>query len=235
MELGNQNICIPQGAILCGDARMYRLMEIELSLCGVAQVTEAADADLWLLDLDDDTHRPTDAPEDCRILCWSRRGAENFSDLDLTSDRICFLKRPFVLEELEQSIRRLVSYSSDIFGVPREVEGSPAFVRREVREIFQSKAKELISPVEEGVILVDGAPVALTPREWALFTCLWDHRGQLVPKATLLEALCAVTDGGTVATNILEVYVCHLREKLEKPLARRMITTVRGKGYRMEL
>jgi len=68
-----------------------------------------------------------------------------------------------------------------------------------------------------------------------LFACLWDHRGQIVPKAALQEALGAATEGGVVTTNILEVYVCHLREKLEKPLARRIIITVRGKGYRMEL
>ena len=36
------------------------------------------------------------------------------------------------------------------------------------------------------------------------------------------------------ASKIVDVYVCRLRAKIEKPLGRRMIRTVRGVGYTLE-
>ena len=50
----------------------------------------------------------------------------------------------------------------------------------------------------------------------------------VVPRAELATLL-----GG--GGNSVEVYVCKLRAKIEKPLGRRMIHTVRGKGYRLEI
>ena len=35
-------------------------------------------------------------------------------------------------------------------------------------------------------------------------------------------------------TNKLEVYICFLRRKIERPTGLHLITTVRGKGYRLE-
>ena len=46
------------------------------------------------------------------------------------------------------------------------------------------------------------------------------------------EELAALLGGGG---HSVEVYVCKLRTKLEKPLGRRLIHTVRGVGYRMDV
>ncbi len=82
--------------------------------------------------------------------------------------------------------------------------------------------------ISDGVLAVGGRTVALTPSEWAIYRCLDMHRGEVVPR----EVLAACLSGG--GGNSVDVYVCHLRAKLEKPVGARMVWTVRGEGYKME-
>ena len=82
--------------------------------------------------------------------------------------------------------------------------------------------------VENGAVTLGGKPLALTPAEQAILEYLHARKGEAVPRAELSTLL----DGGG---NSVEVYICKLRAKIEKPLGRRMILTVRGKGYRMEI
>ena len=58
-----------------------------------------------------------------------------------------------------------------------------------------------------------------------------DHADQTVGKRELLEAVWGEDFEGD--PNIIEVYVGHLRRKLDEPFDRRNIETVRGKGYRL--
>ena len=81
--------------------------------------------------------------------------------------------------------------------------------------------------VGDGSVSVGGMAAPLTDAEWRVFSHLYDRRGKVVPR----EELAALLGGGG---NSAEVYVCHLRRKLEGPLGRRLITTLRGVGYRME-
>jgi hypothetical protein len=81
--------------------------------------------------------------------------------------------------------------------------------------------------VGNGTVSVSGTTVPLTDAEWRVFSLLYDRRGEVIPR----EELATLLDGGG---NSVEVYVCHLRRKLERPLGRRLITTLRGVGYRME-
>jgi len=67
----------------------------------------------------------------------------------------------------------------------------------------------------------------MTPAEYAILERLYARRGEAVTR----EELAALLGGGG---NSVEVYICKLRAKLEKPLGRRLILTVRGVGYRME-
>ena len=75
------------------------------------------------------------------------------------------------------------------------------------------------------------AEVALTARETALLEFLLRRRGEVVSKTDILDH---VWDGRFDGDpNIVEVYVGHLRNKLDRPFGRRSIQTVRGAGYRM--
>ena len=73
--------------------------------------------------------------------------------------------------------------------------------------------------------------VELTARELALLEFLLRHRDEVVSKREILDH---VWDTGYEGDpNIVEVYVRHLRNKLDRPFGRESIHTVRGSGYRL--
>lgn len=73
--------------------------------------------------------------------------------------------------------------------------------------------------------------VSLTSREFAVLDYLMRHRGQVVSKRDLIAGVW--DDDFEGDPNIVEVYVGHLRRKLDRPYARDSIQTVRGAGYRL--
>jgi two-component system OmpR family response regulator len=74
---------------------------------------------------------------------------------------------------------------------------------------------------------VDGAPLDLTAREWAVLDKLAQHPGVLVSRGQLEDALFEF--GAEVDSNAVEVYVSRLRKKIGHSL----IHTSRGLGYRL--
>lgn len=78
-------------------------------------------------------------------------------------------------------------------------------------------------------LCIDGQPVELTSREWAVLECLALNAGRLVSKARLQEAVMGFDN--VVTPNALEVYISRLRAKLA---AAALIRTVRGLGYRLD-
>lgn len=79
------------------------------------------------------------------------------------------------------------------------------------------------------VVTRAGKQVELTAREFDVLNVLLQHRNRLVPRTELLEEVW--TEGYTGSPNIADVYVGHLRKKLELPRGPRLIRTVRGKGF----
>ena len=73
--------------------------------------------------------------------------------------------------------------------------------------------------------------VRLTAREMALLEFLLRHKGEVVPKAEILEHVWDDSFDGD--PNVVEVYVAPLRNKLDRPFDREAIGTVRGTGYRL--
>ncbi len=76
-----------------------------------------------------------------------------------------------------------------------------------------------------------GAPIPLTGREFALLHHLMRHRGMVVSKLDLLQAVWDLHHDGS--DNLVEVYVGYLRRKIDTPFAVASIQTVRGSGYRL--
>ena len=74
--------------------------------------------------------------------------------------------------------------------------------------------------------------VRLTPREVALLELLLRRAGQVVSKREILDGVWDDDFDGD--PNIVEVYVGHLRNKLDRPFGRSSIVTVRGAGYRLD-
>ena len=55
------------------------------------------------------------------------------------------------------------------------------------------------------------------------------HRSEVVSRERILASVWE--GGGGAASNVIEVYVRYLRQKLEQHGGRRLLHTVRGQGY----
>jgi DNA-binding response OmpR family regulator len=74
-----------------------------------------------------------------------------------------------------------------------------------------------------------GRAIRLTRREFDLLHHLMEHRGRVQSRELLLQN---VWEKGEEATsNVVEVYIRHLRQKVDAPFERPLIRTVRGIGY----
>ncbi len=76
-----------------------------------------------------------------------------------------------------------------------------------------------------------GVEIELTSRELSVLEFLLRHRGEVVSKRQILDHVW--DDDFEGDPNIVEVYVRHLRNKLDRPFGRESIATLRGSGYRL--
>lgn len=74
-------------------------------------------------------------------------------------------------------------------------------------------------------------PIDLTAREFSVLELLMQRPGDVLSKKQILDGVWDFDFDGD--PNIVEVYVRHLRNKLDRPFARDGIQTLRGAGYRM--
>ena len=218
----------PRAAVLCTDSRLSRLLETELAYLGiVARSTESlpsSDGELCLIVADGDGFDPTACARaalacGCPLLLFGR---ESLDPAALPAKAV-FLRRPFALSDLEQCVRSLLA------GIP--VSGSLVGMSRNpaAPEAIPAPAAEVPAlAIENGAVTLGGKPLVLTPAEQTILEYLLARKGEAVPRAELAPLL----EGGG---NSVDVYICKLRAKIEKPLGRRMIVTVRGVGYRLEI
>jgi two-component system OmpR family response regulator len=75
----------------------------------------------------------------------------------------------------------------------------------------------------------DGVLIALQPREYRLLEYLMRHQGQVVTRAMLLQAVWDYHFDPQ--TNVIDVHVSRLRQKIEKEGEPALLQTVRGAGY----
>ena len=196
-----------------------RGMGVDVATTGEEAITRATatDYDVILLDVMLPGH---DGFEVCRRL----RAAEVWSPtlmltaLDEVKDRVRgldsgaddYLPKPFSFDELLARIRALLR------------RGAPS--RPTVLEVAELR----LDPATHRVWR-SGQELSLTPREFALLETLMRHPGQVLSKFELLEHVW--DDSYENRSNVIEVYVGYLREKLD----RGAIETVRGAGYRLRV
>ncbi len=77
-----------------------------------------------------------------------------------------------------------------------------------------------------------GDELRLTAREFDLLRYLAEHRGRVLSRTRLLDAVWDTThDPGT---NVVDVYISYLRAKVDKGRSSPLLHTVRGVGYVLE-
>jgi two-component system copper resistance phosphate regulon response regulator CusR len=74
-----------------------------------------------------------------------------------------------------------------------------------------------------------GKKIELTGKEYALLEYLATHPGRVFSRTMIIEHVWDQSFQGL--TNIVDVYVRHLREKLDDPFEHKLLHTVRGAGY----
>ncbi|MFZ0996249.1 MAG: response regulator transcription factor [Candidatus Dormiibacterota bacterium] len=138
-------------------------------------------------------------------------------------------------DETQDRIRGLDVGADDYLGKPFEFSELVARVRSVLRRRQPEQAALLrAGPLEldRGTRKVrrDGEEVELSSREFDLLAYLMEHRGEVLHRDRLLNAVWGVSFYGD--ENNLEVYVRYLRLKLADT-DRQLIQTVRGVGYRL--
>lgn len=115
----------------------------------------------------------------------------------------------------------------------------PVLVAR-LRALVRRGARERPAVLEAGDLRLDPAArrvfrgddeIALTARELSLLDFLLRRRDEVVTKAEIIADVWGSDFDGDA--NIVEVYVGHLRAKVDRPFGRESIQTVRGVGYRL--
>jgi two-component system, OmpR family, response regulator len=73
--------------------------------------------------------------------------------------------------------------------------------------------------------------IELSAREFSLLELLLRHKGEVVSRSSIIDHVWDFAYDGT--SNVVDVYVRYLREKVDRPFGRAAIETVRGAGYRL--
>jgi two-component system OmpR family response regulator len=109
-----------------------------------------------------------------------------------------------------------------------------------LRALARRGASERPSVLEVGDLRLDpstrqvwrgDAEIELSPKEFALFEVFMRRPGRVLSRFDLLER--AWDYSYEHRSNVIDVYVRYLREKVDRPFGRRSLETVRGAGYRL--
>ncbi len=76
-----------------------------------------------------------------------------------------------------------------------------------------------------------GQPIELLPREFQLLEYLMHHAGDIVTRTMLLEKVWNYQFDPQ--TNVIDVHISRLRQKIDKGFERPLLHTIRGVGYRL--
>ncbi len=121
-----------------------------------------------------------------------------------------YLTKPFELDELLARIRALVRRSHQ--------------VKDPIIKIYDMNLDTAARRVTRA-----GQSIHLTPREYALLEFLAFHRGKVVTRTMIWEHLYDEYDENT--SNVVDVYIRYLRNKIDKGFEPALILTRWGEGY----
>jgi two-component system OmpR family response regulator len=145
------------------------------------------------------------------LLLTARDGVEDrVAGLDAGADD--YLAKPFSFAELYARLR--------------------ALTRRGARERPTTlQVTDLTLDPAAHTVRRNGTSIDLSPKEFALLELFMRHPGEVLSRTRMLEHVWDFAYDGT--SNVVDVYVRYLREKIDRPYGRDSIETVRGVGYRL--
>jgi two-component system, OmpR family, response regulator len=180
---------------------------------GTENPYDAIVLDVMLPDLNgfDVCRRLRDAGHWAPVLMLTARGAvaDRVAGLDAGADD--YLTKPFSFSELFARLRALVR---------RGASERPAVLRIGDLELDPASRR-----VTRGDVILD-----LTAKELSLLEYFMRRPGEVLTRSRIIEHVWDFGFDGD--SNVVDVYVRYVREKIDRPFNRDSIETVRGSGYR---
>lgn len=179
----------------------------------------AADYDLVILDLmlpDMDglqvlekiRNRKTGPP----VLILSARGGVDDRVKGLEQGADDYLTKPFAFVELLARVRALLR------------RGQPAPEKLQAGDLTLDTVRRKVSRA--------GESIDLAPKEFGILEYLMRNKGRPLSRTMIVEHVWDMDYDGL--TNIVDVYIRHLRSKIDDRYTRKLIQTVRGIGYMID-
>ena len=222
----------PKAVYVCEDEiDLFRAIERELSdrYCvihsedGAEAVAAARDGRALLIVMDRKLKNGADGVELVSRLRASgdRTPVLMMSGLGAVDDRVAglraggddYLIKPFAMPEFSARVDGLVRRLAET-GAARLVAG-PLTMDRIARKVWR-----------------DGREIALVPREFQLLEFFMLRPGQVATRQMLLETVWNYRFPAN--TNVVDVHIRNLRQKLEAPGESRVIVNLRGEGFRLD-
>ncbi len=122
-----------------------------------------------------------------------------------------YLRKPFALDELQARVRTLA----------RRAAGPPRLVLQADNLTFDTSTR---------IVYRGNRELALTSRELAYLEYFMRNQGIVITRRMLENALW--DRDAEISSNVIDVYIKRLRSKIEFRDMRRLLTTIRGTGYR---
>ncbi len=148
------------------------------------------------------------------VIMVTARDAIADRTLALNAGADDYVVKPFAFEELLARIRAVLRRS--------RAHPSPVL---HYQDLSLDPATRLVTRA--------GKEIRLTAREFALLQFLLEHKGEVVSRTRIVEAVW--DHDYETFSNVVEVYVRYLRAKVDEPFGQRLIQTVRGVGYALRI
>lgn len=149
------------------------------------------------------------------VLMLTARGAveDRVKGLNVGADD--YLTKPFAMEELLARINALLR-------------------RRDRRfdENLQITVGDLTLDLVRHEARRDGRPIELTAKEFALLEYLMRHPGHALTRTQIVDAVWRYDLDAL--SNVVDIYIHYLRDKIDQGFSHPLIKTVRGVGYKIE-
>ncbi|QAY66034.1 response regulator transcription factor [Paenibacillus protaetiae] len=126
-----------------------------------------------------------------------------------------YITKPFAMEELLARVRNILRIFQQN---PREAEGNDVI-----------KVGDLTIELRTRKVFRKDIVIELTPREFELLVYLVEHKNEEKSREDILSDVWGYDFIGE--TNLVDVYIRYLRQKLDKGYRHKLIHTVRGVGY----